>query len=138
MYVNDLEKTYRDEGFDGVEIGMMKLFLLLYADDIVIFANTEGDLQNGFDILSAYCNRWKLIVNVNKTKVMVFHRGGNINQNTVFNYDGKRIEIVNKFTYLGVVFSPGGSFMETFRTLSDRSLKAIYKLESYLHKFTDI
>ena len=45
---------------------------------------------------------------------------------------------MKKFTYLGIVFSSGGSFSETFKTLSGQSLKAIYKLQSYLYKFTDI
>ena len=39
---------------------MLKIFLLLYADDIVIFANSAEGLQSGLDLLSVYCKRWKL------------------------------------------------------------------------------
>ena len=50
-------------------VGMLKLLLLLYTDDIVIFFSETADgLENGLDILKAYCNKWKLIVNTNKTK----------------------------------------------------------------------
>ena len=37
--------------FDGVDMGMLKLFLLLYVDDIVLFAESECSLQNGFEKL---------------------------------------------------------------------------------------
>ena len=117
---------------------MLKLFLLIYADDIAIFADSKESLQIGLDLLKSYCDRWKLKVNVNKTKVMIFHRGGNPYPNTMFMYGENEVEIVRKFTYLGIVFSPGGSFIETTKALSGQALKAIYKLQSYLYKFTDI
>ena len=51
---------------------MLKLYLLLFADDIVIFSNTSEGLQKGLDTVSDYCQKWKLTVNIDKTKVMVF------------------------------------------------------------------
>ena len=63
------------KGAEGIDIGMLKLYLLLYADDIVIFSNTSEGLQKGLDILSDYCQKWKLTVNIDKTKVMVFEKG---------------------------------------------------------------
>ena len=50
---------------------MFKMFLLLYADDITIFANTAEEMQNSLNLLSNYCERWKLKVKIMKTKVMV-------------------------------------------------------------------
>ena len=38
---------------------MRKLYLLLYADDIVIFAESSQGLQKGLDILAEYCKMWK-------------------------------------------------------------------------------
>ena len=75
MYVNDLEEEFRLNGLDGIDIGSLKLLLLLYADDITLFSETEEGLQNGINILNAYCNRWKLKVNISKTKVVVFRKG---------------------------------------------------------------
>ena len=59
-------------GFNGIDIGMLKLFLLLYADDIVIMAESEEELNKGLCLLEEYCDRWKLCVNSNKTEVMIF------------------------------------------------------------------
>ena len=38
MYINDLENELMQNGVDGIDLGMLKLYLLLYADDIVIFS----------------------------------------------------------------------------------------------------
>ena len=49
---------------------MLKLYLLLYADDIVIFAESSQGLQNGLDILAEYSKMWKLTVSTDKTKII--------------------------------------------------------------------
>ena len=95
-------------------------------------------LQDGLDILQEYCERWKLSVNTDKTKIMIFRKGGRRNRNFNFTYGGNVIEIVAKFNYLGVVFTTGGAFNETHTALSDQAGKAIYKLKSYLHKFNNV
>ena len=48
------------------------------------------------------------------------------------------MEIVHKFTYLGVVFSTSGSFTEAQKTLSGQALKATFKMNKHLYKFTSI
>lgn len=138
MYLNDLENDFIQNGADGFDIGMLKLYLLLYADDIVIFAETSQGLQDGLDILADYCRKWKLTVNTDKTKIMVFRKGGNLSRNLSFSYEGNDIEIVQKFTYLGITLTTGGSFNETHKALSGKGLKAIFKLNQYLYNFTDM
>jgi hypothetical protein len=138
MYLNDIEENFMLNGFEGIDIGLLKLFLLLYADDIVIFSETESGLQKGLDILYEYCLRWKLTVNVEKTKIMIFKKSGRIRQNIQFMYDNKIIEIVSKFTYLGIVFTSGGAFGETTEALCGQAQKAIFKLNSYLYKYPGI
>ena len=134
MYIIDLEKELIQKGAEGIDIGMLKLHLLLYADDIVIFSNTSEGLQKGLDIQSDYCQKWKLTVNIDKTKVMIFQKGGILPRNLSFTFQGNVIEIVNKFVYLGISFSTGGSFTETHKTLSGQALTAIFKLNQYLYK----
>ena len=48
----------------------LKLFMLLYADDTVLFSDSASDLQlNSF---CEYCNIWKLKVNSSISKIMIF------------------------------------------------------------------
>jgi len=44
-----------------------KLYLLLYADDTVIFAESPEQLLLALDAMLRYCNLWKLSVNNSKT-----------------------------------------------------------------------
>lgn len=69
-------------------------------------------------------------------KVMIFRKGGILPRNLSFTYNGQIIEIVNKFRYLGVVFTVGGSFSEAQTTLAGQAQKAIFQLNKYLYKFT--
>ena len=116
----------------------MKIFLLLYADDIVIFAESADDLQNGLDILYDYCQKWKLKVNTDKSKVMIFKKGGQLRRNLSFKYGNHELEIVSKYTYLGIVFTTGSSFNTAQSTLSGQAQKAIFILNKYLTKFSNL
>ena len=40
MYINDLKGHLCIKGFDGIDTVYMKLFVLLYADDIVILSDS--------------------------------------------------------------------------------------------------
>ena len=81
LFLNDIEDKFIQSGFEGLDEDMFKLYMLLYADDIVIFANNAEELQLGLNFLSAYCTRWKLKVNALKTKVLIFRKGGTLQRN---------------------------------------------------------
>ena len=51
-------------------------------------------------------------------------------QITLCNWDNVEIEIVKNFTYLGMVFSTGGSFSESQSALSGQALKAIFQMNT--------
>ena len=46
---------------DDVEV-YLRLFVLLYADDTVILAESHGDLQDDLNVMLEYCNMWGLQV----------------------------------------------------------------------------
>ena len=74
MHLNDIEDDIYLHLFGGVNIYQIKLFLLLYADDITIFSETAVGLQSGLNVLYNYCQRWRLSVNTAKIKVVVFRK----------------------------------------------------------------
>ena len=94
MYLNDIENVLIQKGTEGFDIGMLKLYLLLYADDIVIFAETSEGLQYGLDNLAEYCKKWKLTVHIDKTKIMIFRKGGNLVRDLSFNYEGEILKLL--------------------------------------------
>jgi hypothetical protein len=64
----------------------------------------------GLTCLWEYCNSLKLTVNIAKTKIVPFHRAG-LRKKESFYFNNTKIEIVNKYRYLGIDFSASGRFM---------------------------
>lgn len=64
---------------EGLDVNVFKSFMLLYADDIVLFGNSPEELQKCF----RYCKRSKLNINVHKTKLMIFWRGSTLHRNLI-------------------------------------------------------
>ena len=70
--VNCLEKVniaFQDE----LEM-YMKIFVLLYADDTILLSESEEGLKNILSAFETYCTVWKLSVNFNKTKIVIFSK----------------------------------------------------------------
>ena len=45
MIINDIKDESLKSGMEGLNINMFKIFLLLYADDVIIFANTAEEIH---------------------------------------------------------------------------------------------
>lgn len=56
------------------EIRDKALFLIMYTDDAVVFAETKQDLQDMIDYLLQYTSKWKLKINVEENKTVVFRK----------------------------------------------------------------
>lgn len=105
LFLNDIEDQFFKSGLEGLDVSMFRMFMLLYADDIVLFSSNAEELQKGLDLMFDYCNGWKVKINVSKTKIMVFRKGGILPRNLAFYYGGEPLEIVKDFRYFGVVYS---------------------------------
>ena len=110
FFINDLETHLQSNIDAGLTLDELSIFLLLFADDAVLMSESKDGLQLSLRKLESYCIKWNLHVNTDKTKIVIFRKGGIVNRNYRWYYEGKEIEIVNCFNYLGVVLSSGGSF----------------------------
>ena len=79
LFINDIESSLQTNTLDGITLGRITIYLLLFADDAVpdavLISDSREGLQNSLSQQESYCKKWKLTVNVNKTKVMIFQRG---------------------------------------------------------------
>ena len=84
--------------------------MLLYADDIVLLAETPGDLQRMLQVVSEYSQKWRFRVNPKKGKseVMVFGRKKKTAQKWML--AGKQIAETSVYKYLGVELCKGLNF----------------------------
>ena len=106
---------------------LFQMFILLYADDTILIAETPSSLQTSLDAMYEYCSKWKLKINVSKTKVMVFSKG-KIRKLPIFMLNGAKLEVTFDFQYLGIKFNYNGSFKPAQKNLYDKALKAMYCL----------
>ena len=75
----------------GIQLlpGLVEIFLLLFADEIVLISDTPRALQNQLDVLSSACKDLFLHINADKTKVMVFRKGGFLGKHKKWHHHGK-------------------------------------------------
>ena len=60
------------DGIIGIED--IQIFLLLFADDAVLFAQDPASLQSMLYDIENYSTIWGLRLNTNKTKIMIFEK----------------------------------------------------------------
>ena len=133
LYINDIEHCL-ESPTSGITLGHLRFLLLLYADDVVIFADSEAELQSAINRLYAYCNRWKLQINISKSYILVFCRG-RTNRPQSWTYGDILIPVVAKMKYLGLLLSSNGSAYQTQLTLAEQATKAVFSLRKKLRKF---
>ncbi|KAJ3655554.1 hypothetical protein Zmor_014678 [Zophobas morio] len=76
-----------------------------FADDIVIFAGSERDLQRNLSIWDEELTKKKMKINVEKTKVMAI---GKQTKQINISINGRKLEQVKHFNYLGVTIDDTG------------------------------
>jgi hypothetical protein len=117
------------EGFQGgIKIGGRRVTNLRYADDIILLANSEMELQDLVDRLDRVSQKYSLLINIDKTKVMASD-GASCN----INIQGIKLEQVNTFPYLGSLITEDAECSKDFRARLSKgqavraSLKKLWK-----------
>ena len=113
---------------DDVEI-WLRLFVLLYADDTILLAESANDLQQSLNSLHNYCSKWNLMVNASKTKIVIFSRG-KIRNKPSFHFGNNNLSICDEYTYLGVVFNYNGNFKKAISKQVSQAKRAMFSLLS--------
>ncbi len=78
--------------------------VLAFADDIVLLAETENDLQKLIDIVYRWSTKWRFIVNADKSQVVHYRNVPKSQTDFTFKLhaDGPILEKVDSYKYLGV------------------------------------
>ena len=71
LYINDLVTELKNIGV-AIEVNNTMVSLLLFADDLVLIAENEKDIQLLFEKLGDWCEKWNVKVNQSKSKIMHF------------------------------------------------------------------
>jgi hypothetical protein len=125
IYLSDLPAMLTKQQCDPVYLNDKRLSCLLYADDLILISKSANGLQNSLNLLNAYCEKWKLKINFNKSKVMVFN---NRKERHIFKINKRTLEVVTSYTYLGITFHKSGSFNPAIKELACKAKKAYFSL----------
>ena len=107
LLMTSLVKEIKEKGKHGIQLiaNGVDIFVLVFADDIVLLSDTVPGLQNQINSMQAAADRLGLRVNVHKTKVMSFRLGGHMAGHEKWYLKGQRLDVVSAYKYLGVTLS---------------------------------
>ena len=107
LLIGDVADHVRENGLHGFQLlpGGQEIFSLLFADDIVLLSSTPHGLQRQINSLETSSKTIGLQVNLEKTKVMVFRKGGFLGRREKWSLSGQPIEVVSSYRYLGYLLT---------------------------------
>ena len=78
FFINELALDIIREGKHGAIVSpeLIELFILLFADDLLLMSETPIGLQNQLNSLWKSAKKHDIKVNLNKSSVIVFRKGG--------------------------------------------------------------
>ncbi len=124
LYLNPLLSELKASGL-GVRVENDIISVLAYADDLVFVAESHQDLQSLIDILKTWCYKWRLSVNIDKTKIMHFRPANSPQTDFVFKYGDLPLECVSEYKYLGILLDEHMDFSKTATLLANSAGRAL-------------
>ena len=130
IFISEVSKYINLEGMHGLQLVANENILhhLFYADDNCIFATTPRGLQSKLNTVYSTSLRLGLEVNLDKTKIIVFRKGGFLGKHEKWYYNNIPVEIVNEYNYLGITFSTKMSFTNASIPLIAKAKKSINEI----------
>ena len=140
IYILDLSHQLEQILGNFPHLSNVKISHLLWADDLVLLALDELTLQAILDVLSKFCDAWGLQVNPKKTKILIFNKSGRLLKPSInLKIGNEIIETTKSYCYLGIVFTPSGTFTHAINELKKKAMKATFSLKRFVnHKFISV
>ncbi len=134
LYINDLITDVKALNL-CINVDDIIISILAFADDIVILAKNEKDLQDNLNYVENWCNKWRLKVNADKTNVMHFR--GKCTNCTKFNYkfDHNKLKIVDQYKYCGIILQQNRDYNVTTSVLAGAAGRVLWAVISKCKSF---
>ena len=126
FFINDIIQNINSDLDNIFTVDEIQIFMLLYADDAVLFAKSPGALQSILNDLERYCTLWGLKINVKKTKAMIFEKGRHTSYD--FYINNTKLELVASFKYLGMHFFKNGNWFRAQKRIANHASYALHNL----------
>ncbi|XP_011859641.1 PREDICTED: uncharacterized protein LOC105557104, partial [Vollenhovia emeryi] len=100
-------------------------------NDMVILAKNRVAAVDMMKTLERFLRERRLALNTEKTKIMVFSKGGK-EKKVKWNWLGKELEEVQVFSYLGFTFNRKGDYKDHLKVLEAKGRRAANRVWGYL------
>ena len=125
VYINPLFDALNSSGL-GVKLGPgTTVCTLAYADDVVIFVETQEALQKLLKIVGDWSENWRLHVNPKKTNVVHFRPKGVCETQASFTIGEHCIQFASRYKYLGVTLDCYGQVEPMVEQLAGAASRAL-------------
>ena len=126
IVINDLIKELKYTGL-GIKVNDMTICALASADDIALLADTPENLQKLISIMTAWCNKWRFLINPSKSNVVHFRNPPKAQTGFKFTLGnmGTKIELVDCYKYLGIWLDHYLTFSKATEVLSNAAGRAL-------------
>ena len=122
VFLDAIVKEAREGFVEGVRMGNEVVDVLLFADDMVLVADSVESLQMNLRKLDESLTRWKMKMNWEKTEVM---KVGKERGHCCVEVRDRRLESVEVVKYLGVMISGDGRMEEEIRSRIGKAARVI-------------
>ena len=119
-FINDLHSIF-DSTCDPLYLQDRSINSLSFADDLVIFSESQKRLQTALNKLDNYCFKWQLIVYIKKKKkkkIMIFQR--NNSPFSEFFYKDQPLTVTHEYNFLGNIIDNKDNFKRSIQELSKK------------------
>ena len=106
-------------------MGECKISYLLYAEGLILLSESEHGLKRCLDKLNCYAKKWQMRINIKKTKAIIFNKSGKIFRSE-FKLGNQPIQVTDSYVYLGITFTPSGSFSLAQKKLYYKATWSLY------------
>ena len=112
---------------DGLQTGGRMITNLRHADNIILLATSEAELQELVDCLDRVSRKYSLLISIDKTKVMA---SDSIACSMLI--QNEQVELLNTFLYLGSLITEDGECMTEFHSRLNRGQAIVASLQRIL------
>ena len=125
IFINDLAEEIKSSGV-GLDLDSDTFVnILLYADDIVLIAKNEEDLQFLLFMVENWCKKWRLEINLTKTNIMHLRSKKKHQSNFMFLFDRQPVPYCASYKYLGCTINEHLNYNSTVSLLAESSGRAL-------------
>ena len=124
LFINDLVDLINSTN-KGIDIDGESVAALLYADDLVLLAIAEQDLQILLNVLGDWCDTNRMTINEDTSNVVHFRTPSMERTNHSFTCGKRKLIITGRYKYLGLILTEYLSYEEMAKNVAKSAGRAL-------------